>query len=386
MGSMRATVVFPPFFALVLAACAQPDASPAADRTASLVRALTLQTDGGPLLTTISRVAATDSYVYVGQRGEQEILMYAADGAYVRTIGRLGSGPGEFRELSRFGVVRDTLWAVDGGTRRLTRFAINGDVLDDHAFAPWISPKEAEATPYSFMTETVLEDGTALGRGGTFARLMADGTVTRLPVLRMSLATGASDTLGWHDIRFAGLLLLGKNGGGLYWSQPIETETFAVFDGVGGKACVVHRDRLAREQIAEIGVTCLGAAGDTVWRRTIAYEPVPIPARLRDSARGSRVRPLRQEFTDEEIDAALYIPTHWPPVTDGLAGADGRIWLRGPELDGNVTYLVISANGEAITRITVPESIRVLWANRTTVWAQELDENDVPTLTRFAIR
>ncbi len=98
------------------------------------------------------------------------------------------------------------------------------------------------------------------------------------------------------------------------------------------------------------------------------------------------MRPLRLQFSADEVDAALYIPTHWPPVTEGIAGADGSIWLRGPALDGTTTYLVLSAAGDVTTRVSVPETLRVLWADRSTAWVQELDADDVPTLTRFSVQ
>lgn len=372
--------------ALLLTGCATTDTPSTTDRTATLVREQALQPDGAPPLTTISRVAATDAHVYVGQQGEQHILQYTANGTFIGTVGRTGGGPGELRDLARFGVVGDTLWAIDWGARRVTHFAINGAVLNDVALEPSVSGDDPTVSPYYLLPEAVARDGSILGWGGTVARLLADGTVTKTPIVRFAVRGNRRDTLGWHDMTHYGLMLRGKNGGGVYWSQPVETNTFAVYDGAHDKVCVVHRDRWAREQSATIGVTCLGTTGDTVWQRAIAYEPVPIPAQLRDSLRDSRVRPLRREFSAAEVDAALYIPTHWPPVTDGMAGADGSLWLRGPALDGRTTYVVLSAAGDVTTRITVPETQRVLWADRSTAWVQELDADDVPTLTRFAVQ
>lgn len=365
--------------------CTAADIETQAARTATLVREQSLQLEGAPPLTSISRVAATDSFVYVGQQGEQEILMYDSDGAYLRTIGRAGSGPGEFRELARFGVLHDTLWAIDWGMRRLTRFSEDGGVLNDLAFEPSVSGDDTAVSPFYLLPEVLVGNGSILGSGGTAARLLANGSVEEAPIMRWSVQTNSSDTLGWYSMKHYGLIPVGKNGGGFYWTQPVQTRSFTVYDGSDGKACVVERDQLARQQVAEIGVTCLGLTGDTVWQRAIAYAPVPIPDRVRDSLRDSRVRPLRQRFSADEVDAALYIPTHWPPVSEGIAGADGSIWLRGPSLDGNATYIVVSAAGDAITRITVPETQRVLWANHSTAWVQELDADDVPTLTRFVV-
>ena len=341
---------------------------------------------GAPPLTNVSRVVATEQAVYVGQRGEQEVLRYSTTGEFVGTIGCRGGGPGEFLELARFGVVGDSVWAIDWGTRRLSLFAPHGALLRTTAFEPFATGDDPSRSPYSLMPEALGPDGGVLGWGGTAARLLADGTVQQAPIVRRSSDGSRSDTLGWYDKRHYGLMLRSADGRGLYWTQPVEAHTLAVYDAAHGKVCVVHRDRLAREGRAVIGVTCLDIRGDTVWRRDLAYAPVPIPAAIRDSLRESRVRPLRNQFSADDVDAALYIPTHWPPVSDAFVGADGSVWLRGPVVEGEVTYLVVNTTGDRVTRITVPESQRVLWVDHSVAWVQELDADDVPTLVRFSLQ
>ncbi len=366
---------------LLIAGCSEAALPNTADQTATLVPQARIRSDDGPPLTTINQIVATNDFVFVGQEGEQEILVYDVDGAYVRTIGREGSGPGEFVSLRRFGVQGDTIWTIDWGVFRLSRFTTRGELLDDLNLEPYRQRDETLDIAFTLLPEQLTPRGEILGFGGTEARRMADGSVLRNPIVRWSQSRNATDTLGWYDIRYYGLYLKP----GFYWSQPIETVTLVVYDGAADRACVVERDQLARAGVATVDITCLAALGDTVWQRSVPYEPVAIPATVVDSARDSRMRPLLKRYAEADVDAALYIPTHWPPVDDGFAGADRSLWLRGPALGETVTYTVFNHDGSSMTRINVPRSLRILWADATSVWAQELDADDVPTLARFSI-
>jgi len=57
--------------------------------------------------------------------------VFDMSGKFVRNIGRDGAGPGEFRQIERFGWVGDTLWVSDPVLRRYTLF--------DRSFKPWPS-------------------------------------------------------------------------------------------------------------------------------------------------------------------------------------------------------------------------------------------------------
>jgi hypothetical protein len=54
-----------------------------------------------------------DDAMYIPQPREQRIRLYSRDGGLLRTIGRLGQGPGEFQTITRLGWSGDTLWVAD---------------------------------------------------------------------------------------------------------------------------------------------------------------------------------------------------------------------------------------------------------------------------------
>lgn len=363
------------------------DASPdAPTRAARLVLRNQLDPSGAPPLTTLRGVAATARHLFIGQRGEQQLLMFTIDGQFVQTIGRAGGGPGEFRELMRFGVLADTLWTTDWALRRLTFFGDSGNMLGTLAFEPVLPGGDTPELLYQWLPETPTRDGHLLGFGSfSDARALADGRITRAPLLRSTRSGGTIDTLGWYSIEHWAMILRNERSG-LYAVQPIRTDDFAIYDGPGNKVCTVERDvRPARARTVEVVVQCIGASGDSLWRRTLPYEAIPLPGAVVDSIRSQQHRLYRREFSPSDVDAALRLPTHWPPVTEGFAGTDGAIWLRGAVIDDTVTYTVLDGTGSLRATIPVRSRLRILWADTNTVWAEERDEDDVPTLSRFAI-
>jgi hypothetical protein len=71
-------------------------------------------------------LAHRDGRVFVADGGSLAIYVFDAEGALVRTIGRRGSGPGEFSALYSIAWLGDTLAALDPGNARIGLYA-NGE-------------------------------------------------------------------------------------------------------------------------------------------------------------------------------------------------------------------------------------------------------------------
>ena len=103
----------------------------------------------GPLESQLHRVRAVkllpDGRIAVANGGTAEIRLYDADGRWIRSIGREGDGPGEFRVITGLQVVPpDTLIVFENGESRVTVFAADGGLVSSRRIT---APGEAVQGP-----------------------------------------------------------------------------------------------------------------------------------------------------------------------------------------------------------------------------------------------
>jgi hypothetical protein len=79
-----------------------------------------------------SAARLSDGSVAIANGGTREVRIYGADGRHMRTIGREGDGPGEFRSVSQvLASSGDTLVVWDGTAYRISRFDRDGTLVAD---------------------------------------------------------------------------------------------------------------------------------------------------------------------------------------------------------------------------------------------------------------
>ncbi|HEY4101041.1 MAG TPA: hypothetical protein VGM20_09210 [Gemmatimonadales bacterium] len=121
-------------------------------------------------------VASSTGELFILDRQPAVIKRFSADGHFLGTIGRQGSGPGEFGEYGVLYIVHDTLLVQDASQTRATVFAPDG-----HFVSSWLSVPIAA-------TEMVADDsgrvpmeaptGThAINSGHLVVRYHADGRI-----------------------------------------------------------------------------------------------------------------------------------------------------------------------------------------------------------------
>ena len=94
--------------------------------------ALTIDETGGPhgeflRISGLARLAS--GVIAVANGATAEIRLFAETGRYLRTLGRRGGGPGEFREISWMGVSGDTIFVADRTGARITRYLEDGSLV-----------------------------------------------------------------------------------------------------------------------------------------------------------------------------------------------------------------------------------------------------------------
>ncbi|MFC1662146.1 6-bladed beta-propeller, partial [Gemmatimonadota bacterium] len=71
-----------------------------------------------------------DGTIAVADGGSYEVRMFSTEGQYLRTVGREGGGPGEFKGISGMGMGGDEeAWVYDFSLRRITWIDASGSVL-----------------------------------------------------------------------------------------------------------------------------------------------------------------------------------------------------------------------------------------------------------------
>ncbi len=106
---------------------------------------------------------------YVFERQAQELRVFDAEGNYVRTVGRKGSGPGEFSQVIGMDWAPDgTLWMVDPNNNRISVIDTAGTYVTSHrmlggfVISPWPGGFDDRGRFYNYGVDPGASDGFGL--------------------------------------------------------------------------------------------------------------------------------------------------------------------------------------------------------------------------------
>ena len=98
-----------------------------------------------------------DGTLVVANAGSSELRFFGADGHFLRSIGRDGDGPGEFRYLGHHWIIAgDTIVVWDRSVSRLQHFGPDGAIVRSMSMA---TPAPFAGFPNWNEPQAVLEDG-----------------------------------------------------------------------------------------------------------------------------------------------------------------------------------------------------------------------------------
>jgi len=95
-----------------------------------------LETTSESLVGSIRSLWMNDSYILVNSRNTP-LLLFQRDGKFVRKIGKLGRGPGEYEGFLGFCVIQDTIYIPYSGRRNVLRYTFEGTFCDKIIFKPF---------------------------------------------------------------------------------------------------------------------------------------------------------------------------------------------------------------------------------------------------------
>jgi hypothetical protein len=330
--------------------------------------------DEGPTSFSWVKGIAADSLgrIFVYEHSTQDIRVFGPDGAYLKTIGRKGAGPGELGNAE--GIVfadNGELWVRDAANGRFSVFNAEGDFL--HAW------------PASFCwSQGTWMPKVAPGRLVDFDCVVRPGAggAERLTVL-VGYRTDRSgvDTLRTRpdcdveNLSEAATWITRTDRSTSYRQIPYAPRAESAFGPSGEDWCASNSSRY--------DVLRHGVNGDTV-RVTRTLPPIPVTAGERDSliadidSRG----PTGVDFSR--------IPQVKPAIERLVVDDDGRLWVRRSDPALGLVFDLFGPRGEMLATVTLGRIRTAVWSpfvvRGDDVYLVLLGEDDVPQVGRFTIQ
>jgi hypothetical protein len=306
--------------------------------------------------------------IAVGNSGSGEVRVFDDRGRHLRTTGRPGAGPGEFRSINWMGRMGgDSVLVWDLAANRFS-------VLDPEArFVRTFLPDGLFGPVHP---EGVLEDGSIVVSVGQAPDPRTQQGVARdsIRLVRISPAGALIDEIatlpGSEWLHFT-------NGSSFRTLRlPLGRQTHAALAGSG---TIVHGS-------SESARLYLGDASSSSRRR------IDLPLRQPDISPRTRRAIIEQEYADPESRGVLARvppdPSGHPVFTDLVGDGAGRVWIRvftDPGID-RATWLVVSSDRDRPARIELPASARPLDIRDDRLLLREIDGDGVHHVTVREIR
>lgn len=272
--------------------------------------------------------------IWVLESQANEIRVFGADGAHVRTIGRDGGGPGEFAGPAHAEFGPDgNFWVPDPRNNRVSVIDTTGTFVTSHRMeggffiSPWPGGFDMDGRYYLPIPHAYGdgEFGIAIVRYTT--ELAALDTIPQLrnpnPPRRFELVSPDGDGSLIATVPFSAGLTTYRSPQGTMWG--LMTGDYRMFE--------------------------VSAAGDTVRTIQARYDPLPVTA----ADRGAAIEGLSW-FVDQggRVDPSL-LPDSKPAAWSLFVDEMGRIWVdRITDDPGGRDFDVFDAEGRFLGPISLP--------------------------------
>lgn len=324
-----------------------------------------------------SAVRRADGSILIASRGSGDLRVYGTDGRFVRSIGRKGSGPGEFEQLSWVTLAgSDTILTYDFSGRRLSTFSPSGEYITDAVLGG--------ANTGAFLSPIgILGDGriVATGRGSTpenSSGLSRDSVLVVLVGREGAIGDTVVQAIGGE--RSVKRTESGANRTITSVPPPYGRNTSY---GVQGDAIAV-----ATADAYEIRVYDVSGALRRIVRRRV--DPVPVTdddvAVLIERNMSGDMPPQIRNVLEQQF-RELPVPAVMPPYSLVFLDRAERLWVReAAPARGPARWAVYDRQGELAAQIEVPERFRITEAGGDDVLGIMRDEDDLERVQLFRLR
>lgn len=342
---------------------------------------VTIGTSDGPEATQLSRVFGAirlpDGTVAIGNTTTSEIRFFDAAGKHVRTVGRAGSGPGEFGSYSSlifYPAANEELYVPDGGNARVNVFGHDGSYRR------------------AFRLETPGTDGMA----GIAAIAGPDivGLTLRSAALRGAPGTRIDATYTYATFNGTGRLVrplfdVATRSRLVHAYQGITHYPFLPFAPEAFVAAQGERIFLLRNLSPEIEVW--NRAGKrvatyrwpaerikvrTIWPR---YKAAELAAATRE-----RDKVLYGHFYEMDLPLPEYVPV----ASRLLVAANGSLWIERFRFPWTTerTWDVLDQQGRYVGAVETPDRLDVFQVGSDFLLGRWRDSDDVEQIHVYAIQ
>lgn len=338
----------------------------------------------------------TQGRLYVAEPQERRVRVFSRQGEPLPAIGRNGSGPGEFANISDLGWVGDTLYVLDPGLSRATLFwplRPQAKVLRTlRSFFP------SEQVGQLIDIAGVLRDGSILLDAGPPAGASVAGAGQPhihhlLRQLDHSTTVLASVSLEHHTL---GVTRPGAPWQGFYTQQPFADNPLWFLASRGAAIWIVDRRAASTLDSAAARIIKVSPAGDTLLDRQYFYRPSKLDQHRIDSAVEALTEKVMRArgpgmhargTAENAVKKALYNPGFAAPFDMGFAANDGTLWLRQPPERGSAAteWHVFDEQGREIARTELRSDVRLMAAGGGKAFGVYYDSLQVPFVFGYRI-
>lgn len=272
--------------------------------------------------------------------GSNQVRYFSPDGAFLRSFGRQGAGPGEFQSMGRLIRFNDTLAIHDQRNSRLTLFQSDSLLLD-------LTVRTSNSTA-RFSIHDRLADGRWLAATGITPRFSSRP-------YRDSIAVGILPAFGEGNAR-----LLGWFKGP--WIVSIEKQVTGLagffswisYGITGQEILVIDSDQELLRRFALDGTELSSAV--------IPVHGQPLSPEIIDQAKHREAGPSsisieNQQWLDLKYDPAV-LPSRLP-FRGFLVDSEALVWLEAYQEDQTPgKYYVLSQDAHLVAVVTVPIGFR----------------------------